>query len=212
MVGMSLGLGLGLGSSRVPAQPKIESNGGPEILLQAQLVVRGPKTAEGFLVRAAAFPWLEIADHLRREPDFLFQFAQNPNRFEEFIAGCYERAGFDEVILTPQRNDKGRDVIAIKRGFGSLRFLEQVKAYSPGHLVTHNDVRAMQGTLMGDPRASKGIITTTSDFQPGILKPGSEFAPFMPHRLELKNGAATLEWIESIRSEIRANHGNGQSA
>lgn len=200
MVGLGLGLGLGLSPARVPAQPKLENNGGPEIMLQAQLVVTGDKTAEGYLVRAAAFPWLDIVEHLHRQPDFLFQFAQSPRRFEEFIAACYERAGFDEVILTPQRNDRGRDVIATKKGFGSIRFLEQVKAYSPGRLVTHNDVRAMQGTLMGDFGASKGIITTTSDFEPGVRKEGSEFAPFMPHRLELKNGAETLQWIESIRN------------
>lgn len=198
-MGLSLGLGLGLNSSSVPAQAKFENNGGPEIMLQAQLVVTGEKTAEGFLVRAAAFPWLEIVEHLKREPDFLFQFSQSPRRFEEFIAACYERAGFDEVILTPQRNDRGRDVIAIKKGFGSIRFLEQVKAYSPGRLVTHNDVRAMQGTLMGDSGASKGIITTTSDFEPGVRKSNSEFASFMPHRLELKNGSETLDWIEAIR-------------
>lgn len=197
MVGMGLNLGLGLGSSSRPAQPNI-SNGGPELLLQAEIVHRGDKTSEGVLVRAAAVPWLEIVDHLVRDPSFLFQFVQNPRKFEEFIAACYERAGFDEVTLTPQKGDRGRDVIAVKRGFGSVRFLEQTKAYSPGHLVTHDDVRGMIGTLTGDQRASKGLITTTSDFQPGILKPDSEFAQFLPHRLELKNGSATLDWIKSL--------------
>lgn len=200
MAGLNLSLSLALGSTSVPAQPKIVDNGGPELLLQTELIITGPKTAEGFLVKAAAFPWLEIVDHLRRDPAFLHQFAQAPRRFEEFIAACYERQGFDEVILTPQRGDLGRDVIAIKRGFGSLRFLEQVKAYSPGHLVTHDDVRSMLGVLSLDHGATKGLVTTTSDFQPGILKPDSEFARAIPNRLELKNGAETLKWIESINS------------
>lgn len=145
MVGLGMGLGLGLSSNRRAAQPKNRDNGGPELLLQAELVVTGPRTAEGFLVRCAAYPWLEIIDHLSRDPKFLFQFAQAPRRFEEFIAACYERQGFDEVILTPRRGDGGSDVIAIKRGYGSIRFLDQTKAYSPGHLVTHDDVRAMLG-------------------------------------------------------------------
>ena len=202
MVGMGLGLGLGLSPPPPPppAQP-INANGGPELLLQAEILSLGDKTHEGALVRAVSLPWLEIVEHLARNPDFLFSFVQNPRKFEEFIAACYDKAGFDEVTLTPQRGDGGRDVIVVKKGFGSIRFLEQVKAYSPGHLVTHDDVRAMAGTLMMDHNASKGIITTTSKFQPGILKPDSEFAKLMPHRLELKDGMATLDWIESIRAE-----------
>lgn len=193
---MGLSMGLGLGSTPRPAQIK-SSNGGPELLLQAEIVVRGDKTSEGILIRASALPWLEISEHLIRDPNFLFQFARVPRKFEEFIAACYEKEGF-EVTLTPQRGDKGVDVIAVKHGHGSIRFLDQTKAYKPGHLVTHNDVRAMVGALSSDQGASKGIITTTSDFQPGIFKPGGEFSVYMPHRLELKNGDATLDWIRSL--------------
>lgn len=195
---MGLGLGLGMTTNRPPAAPLQNDNGGPELLLQAQIVFHGEKTNEGVLVRASALPWLEIVQHLGRDPKFLFQFVQEPRKFEEFLAACYDRAGFDEVTLTPRSGDGGRDVIAVKRGVGSVRFLEQAKAYSPGHLVSHDDVRSMLGALATDPGASKGIVTTTSDFQPGITKPDSMFAPFMPHRLELKNGAATLDWIRSL--------------
>lgn len=198
MVGMLLGLGLSLGSGVEPSPKSVDA--GPEVLLQAEIIARGEKTNEGTLVKAASLPWLEIAKNVSKNPDFLFQFAANPRKFEEFIAGCYERAGF-EVVLTPQRGDLGRDVIATRRGFGSIRFLEQTKAYSPGHLVTHDDVRAMLGVLSIDPLASKGLITTTSDFQPGIWKDQSEFSRFMPHRLELKNGQATAEWIREIMGD-----------
>jgi len=176
----------------------IPDNGGPELLLQAEIVNRGGQTSEGVLIQAVAIPWLEIARQLTRDPNFLFMFAQYPRKFEEFIAASYERAGFDEVTLTPQRGDGGRDVIAVKRGHGSIRFLEQTKAYSCGHLVTHDDVRAMLGVLSVDQNASKGLITTTSGFQPGITKEGSEFARLMPHRLELKDGAATAEWVKGL--------------
>ncbi|NQU23091.1 MAG: hypothetical protein HQ567_17575 [Candidatus Nealsonbacteria bacterium] len=49
-----------------------------------------------------------------------------------------------------------------------------------------------------DPNASKALITTTSDFQPQILS-GTEFSPFIPHRLELKNGPQLLKWLNEIR-------------
>jgi restriction system protein len=132
----------------------------------------------------------------------LAYFAQHPREFEEFIAGAYSTAGWDEVILTPRSRDRGRDVIAVKRGFGSIRFLEQTKAYSPGHLVTHDDVHAMLGVLATEPNASKGLITTTSDFQPEVRK-REDLRLSMPHRLELKSGTELVTWLSSV-AESRA--------
>ncbi|MBI3468598.1 MAG: restriction endonuclease [Planctomycetes bacterium] len=169
----------------------------PEVLLQATIVNLGDRTNDGHLIIAVAIPWLAILREIERDPDFLFRFATNPRKFEEFIAGAYHRAGWPQVELTPRSNDGGRDVIATKPGFGSIRFLDQVKAYSPGTLVTHNDVRAMLGVLQTDVNASKGLITTTSDFQPGILS-SDEFKRFLPHRLELKNGRQLRGWLMSI--------------
>src|SRR5207302_915021 len=82
--------------------------------------------------------------------------------------------------------DYGRDVIAIKKGLGSIRVIDQVKAYKPPHLVDANDVRALMGVLQGDG-ASKGFLTTTSDFAPRI-RIDPLIVPFMPARLELING------------------------
>jgi restriction system protein len=151
-------------------------------------------------VAAAAVPWFEILRQLVSDPDFLFEFAGSPRKFEEFIAGAYRQAGFDEVTLTPASGDKGRDVFAIKKGICSVRVLDQTKAYSPNHLVTHNDVRAMLGVLSVDENTSKGIITTTSDFEP-CIRAGREFEKFIPYRLELKSGQELLTWLQQIRPE-----------
>lgn len=184
--------GIGAVPPKTPNTPEL-----PEVLLQAAFVdIRG-EHSDGALVTACGIPWLEMLKELESNPNFLFHFAEHPRKFEEFIAAAYERAGYDEVVLTPRSNDGGRDVIATKSGFGSIRYLEQAKAYSPGHLVKHDDVRAMLGVLSTDSNASKGIITTTSDFAPGILN-GDEFKKFMPHRLETKNGVQLIEWIQQI--------------
>jgi len=53
------------------------------------------------------------------------------------------------------------------------------------------------GVLQTDGNTSKGLITTTSDFQPGILT-GDEFKNFMPHRLELKNGTDIVDWLKGL--------------
>jgi restriction system protein len=185
-----------------PDQSVIVSRG-PEILLQASIVQYGEKTDEGMLIRAIALPWLEILKELVRNPDFLFEFARSPRKFEEFIAGAYRKEGWDEVVLTPSSGDKGRDVIAVKSGYFSIRILDQAKAYSSGRLVRHNDVRAMLGVLSSDQNVSKGLITTTSAFEPGILS-SDEFKRFMPHRLELKSGKQLLEWLAKIREATAA--------
>lgn len=167
-----------------------------ELLLQA-IVDPVEKSKEGQLIRAIAIPWLKIAKEIERDPNFLFHFAQNPRKFEEFIAATYAQEGWTDVILTPRSGDHGRDVIATKAGIGSIRFLDQCKAYSRGRLVRHEDVRAMYGVLNLYPNSSKAIITTTSDFQPGIMN-SDEFKAVMPHRLELRNGVALREWLQRI--------------
>ncbi len=171
---------------------------GPEVLLQTTILRYGERTDEGLLVTAAAIPWFEIFKQLAREPSFMFEFAENSRKFEEFIAGAYREAGFD-VTLTPPSGDRGRDVIATKSGVCSVRVLDQTKAYSPHHLVTHNDVRAMLGVLCTDENTSTGVITTTSDFEPRIWS-GGDFDKFMPYRLELKNGTKLLKWLHEIQS------------
>jgi restriction system protein len=111
-------------------------------------------------------------------------------------AGAYWKAGFDEVTLTPPSGDHGRDVIAVKRGLGTIRIIDQVKAYKPGHLVNADDVRALMGVLQGDG-ASKGFLTTTSDFAPR-LREDPLIIPFMPSRLELINGRMLLERLKEL--------------
>src|SRR5687768_7983665 len=83
----------------------------PELLLKA-LLTFGDRTKEGVLVTGVAIPWFEIIAMIRRDPHSIHQIT--PRKWEEIIAGAYERAGFDEVVLTPQSGDKGRDVVATK--------------------------------------------------------------------------------------------------
>ena len=126
----------------------------------------------------------KLIQMLKRDSDYIYKI--NPRIWEEIIAASYSKAGFDEVILTPRSGDFGRDVIAVKKGFGSIRFIEQVKAYNPNHIVKADEVRALLGVLQADFKASKAIFTTTSDFAPMISE--DEFIkPFLPFRLELLN-------------------------
>ena len=143
-------------------------------------------------------PIYELLARSVNDHEFLYHFSRHHRAFEIFIADCYKLAGWEQVELTPQRGDGGRDIIATRSDIGKIRILEQTKAYSPGTLVTHDDVRSMIGVLGIDHNASKGIITTTSDFQPTVMS-NPEFTQFMPFRLELRNGETLRNWLSEIR-------------
>ena len=165
----------------------------PDLLIQAAIVTFGDKTTEGRLIEAVAIPWLEIVRKLARNPRFLHEI--DWRTMEELFAGAYKKEGWPQVELTPRSGDKGRDVIATKPGFGSIRIIDQVKAYRPGHKVPADDVRALLGVLTREQNVSKGIVTTTSTFAPGIE---DELKAFIPNRLELKDGPRLLEWLGGL--------------
>ena len=168
-------------------------NPSPGVLLQA-VVVPGEKTTEGQIIEAVAIPWFTIIDLIQRDPAVIYQL--DWRKWEEMIAAAYKQQGFD-VVLTPRSNDRGRDIIASSKGIGCIRYFDQVKAFGPGHLVTADDVRAMIGVLDIEGNVSKGVITTTSDFAPGVTA-DPNIQRFMPYRLELKPREALLDWLRSI--------------
>jgi restriction system protein len=167
----------------------------PTVLLQTALVRLGDITPEGHEIHGPTATWFEISRQLKLDPTFRFEFTSNPTKFEEFLAGAYKLKGWHAVTLTPRSGDRGRDVIAITSEMTATRILDQAKANSPTNLVSQNDVRAIFGVLRLDPGATKGIITTTSDFAPGVA---DEFQKVIPYQLETRNGEQFLEWIRQI--------------
>jgi restriction system protein len=165
-------------------------------VLMQSVLVPGPKIEEGKLIEAVALPWFDIIELLRRDPKTAFQIP--PEKWEEIVAGSYHRAGFDEVILTPRSGDFGRDVIAIKRGLGTIRVIDQVKAYGPNHLVTAEEVRALLGVLQADG-ASKGFLTTTSGFAPRLRR-DILLTPWIGPRLELIDGKQLINRLSELAS------------
>jgi len=129
--------------------------------------------------------------------DWRLAYELPPAKWEEIVAGAFDLAGFDEVILTPRSGDHGRDVIALRKGVGSIKIISSVKAYKPGLLVGYDDVRALIGVMTGEADTSKGIIATTSDFPPNLEK-DPFIRPFLPTRLELLNGKGLNDWLSSL--------------
>lgn len=173
----------------------------PTVLVQAAVVRLGEETNEGQLVDGVSVAWFEIIKELQKDPDFLFKI--HWRKLEELIAGAYEREGWPEVVLTPRSGDRGRDVIASKPGIGAIRIVDQIKAYSPGRRVSADEVRSLLGVLTIDRNVSKGIITTSSEFAPGIFE-DADLKAFMPHRVELKDGQALRKWLIDLSEKSSA--------
>jgi restriction system protein len=172
------------------------------VLVSRTVITPYQKTFEGHLIRAVTVPLLEIVRMILNDPTLMYQI--DPRKWEEIIAATYDESGqFDEVILTPRSGDCGRDVIAVKNGFGSVRLIESVKRYRPGTKATAEDVQALLGVLHSDPQASKGIISTTWEFAPKIAE-NNHIMQYVPHRLEMVNGTALVERLKEYTNPVGA--------
>lgn len=161
----------------------------------AELLRFGGDTPDGLLVASLGPAWRAVVERLAK--DFGAAYSIGHREWEELIAGAYHAAGFDEVVLTPRSGDFGRDVIATKTGVCSVRIFDQVKAYAPTHVVPADDVRALLGTITGAQNVSKGVLTTTSRFAPGV-RSDPFLAPLVPHRLELRDRDSLLPWLKEL--------------
>jgi restriction system protein len=165
----------------------------PLLVSQAVITPIGD-TEEGPLIRAVTLPLLAIIKRILAEPSLMYGI--DSRKWEEIIAATYEASGqFSRVTLTPRSGDYGRDLIAEKDGFGSVRLIESVKRYTPGHVVTANDVRALAGVLLGDNRTTKGVVSTTWEFAPR-LREDIILKPLLPYRLELVDGVDLLRRLK----------------
>lgn len=144
-------------------------------------VIFGPRVQDGSLIQAVSPFWFELVRRLSADPAFAYQIS--PHAWEEMIAAAYKRAGYDEVILTPRSADLGRDVIAIKKDFATVRVVNQMKRYSENRIVTADEVRALYG-VMGLDGANKAVLTTTARFAPR-LREDRLLRAVMPVQLEL---------------------------
>jgi restriction system protein len=166
----------------------------PEVSLSG-ILIPDSRVPHGALIKSVSLIWASVVDELSIDWNKAYEIPSHV--WEEIIAGAFHRDGFDKVTLTPRSGDHGRDVIAVKSGVGCIKIIGSVKAYKPGHLVKHDDVRALLGVLSGEQDASKGIITTTSGFAPRITS-DPFIKPFLPTRLELLDGEALQKWLADI--------------
>jgi restriction system protein len=169
------------------------------------LIIPERKTVEGVLIKSVTGDWRALLKRIKNDPSQMYQI--DPRTWEEIVAGSYKASGqFDEVILTPRSGDRGRDLIAVKKGFGGVRLIESVKRKTPGSKTTAEEVQAFLGVLLSDPQASKGIVSTTWEFAPKITD-NPHNAQWIPNRLELVDGTALMERLKEYESPTTEQEG-----
>jgi restriction system protein len=192
--GLGIGIGIGIGSSSyAPAVIQRAYDAG---LLLAGVVELVGKTLDGDRIRLIEPAWQAILRVLEADPDAAFQI--KPRKWEELVAAAYEAEGY-LVELTPRSGDGGVDVIATLESGSRVRIFDQVKAYGRGHLVLANDVRALMG-VVAHSDATKGVVTTTSDFAPKIRE-DKYIAHAIRSGLELVNGTGLRQRLQALKKK-----------
>ncbi len=109
-------LGFGaLGASAIGAlHDRIALGARKATLRVSSVIIPERATAEGVLVESTSWVWDEIVRALGDDWSLAYQLT--PEKWEEIVAGAFKKAQYDEVTLTPRSGDRGRDVIAIKKG------------------------------------------------------------------------------------------------
>lgn len=105
----------------------------------------------------------------------------NPRHFECIVERLYDAMDY-KTLLTPERADSGRDIIATRSGPAKAeRLIVECKRYSKP--VSIKETRSILGVVSSE-KANKGVIVTTSRFTKGAR----EFA-LSNKRIELIKGS-----------------------
>jgi hypothetical protein len=85
------------------------------VLVSQTVITPYGKTDEGQLIRAVTIPLRAIIQRIMADPSRMYEI--DPRKWEEIIVASYGASGlFDQVTLTPRSGDRGKDLIAVKKG------------------------------------------------------------------------------------------------
>ncbi|MCC6774527.1 MAG: restriction endonuclease [Gemmatimonadaceae bacterium] len=174
-----------------------ESKADGALQVESRLIEVVPAEALDALKRVEFVPFALLTAAVT-DPKILFEVT--PRTFEQFIAELMAQLGVEDVLLTPERADGGRDVIGTVRVAGiALIVAFECKRYSVDNPVPVETARALLGTIThGEYRADRGILVTTSRF----TEPAHRFILTAP-QLEGRDFQAIVEWLQEFAKKGR---------
>lgn len=134
----------------------------------------------------------EIFSYVSKNSDAVFRMS--PREFEYLIASIFREFGF-EAELTPESNDNGVDIIALRndRVIGTDTILIECKRYAPENKVGIGVVQRLFGAV-SEFQANKGIVVTTSTF----TKKAQKTAQRSLNKIELRDMNNIRDWIKEL--------------
>lgn len=133
---------------------------------------------------------VELISYLSKHPEYLPKM--HWRKFEQLLNELFKDMGYHTEI-GPGTGDEGVDIHLIsKNHIGQILTLVQAKRYSPEYPISRDPVQALYGAVVTEG-ASRGILVSTSDFQPAAKK----FAKKHPYRLELAGLNEIQVWLET---------------
>ena len=145
------------------------------------------------VLRSVGYLPLKVIAKILRSPESMRDLS--PRQFEEFVAELLHELDFEDIVLTPQSRDGGKDVIASKRVNGiPLSFYFECKKYAHDNKVQLATLRALLGTMAHEStQVNKGVLVTTSTFTAGCKK-----LILSDARLDGKDFDGLLGWIAEV--------------
>jgi hypothetical protein len=147
------------------------------------------------LIRCDELPLSVFSQIVKQDPEAMRNIT--PRQFEEFVARLLEGIGFQDIVLTPQSRDGGRDIIASKVLHDiPLTFFFECKKYAEGNKVQLNTIRALLGVVTHEAtKANVGVLVTTSSFTRGSWNLIASDT-----RLDGKDYQGVLRWVDEYRT------------
>lgn len=118
-------------------------------------------------LEAVKFLPIKIFEKILKDPSFMH--SMDPLDFEKLVAELLDKSGFENIIITPRSDDKGRDILATNRVCEiPMLFAFECKRYAPNRKIGPHIMRALLGTIThANTKANKGVLVTTSSFTQG---------------------------------------------
>lgn len=120
------------------------------------------------LIESSGLP-LVVIHRLLQDPVELYRCLTNPRLFEHLVAQAVETIGAEDVEVTPRSGDGGIDIFATFqiKGF-RVRTAIECKRQRPDRPIKAGQARDLVGAcVFSNENPGRGILCTTSDFQPG---------------------------------------------
>jgi len=146
-------------------------------------------------LKAVNFLPIKLYQKVLNDPELMRHIS--PRDFEQFVAEIIDKLGFENVLVTPESGDVGRDIIATHTvNEIPLVFAFECKRYAESRKIGPSTMRSLLGTVTGtETKVNVGVLVTTSSFTKG-----SKSLIAAETALDGKDFQDLVSWISQVKA------------